>query len=195
MNRTAVDGTISSAGFADGHRLVIGRWPRSPIGPLCDVMWATPDDERVLLVPSREAADFVCSIYEFDEIRVAPLDVVGDRGRTEVSGHGFEVELVAGRFRPLPRPRPLALTRWVEAPIARALMGVETFGTSPTGVREWYQAKGWSWVVDGRASLDGRDLGPPSAIERPVRVGFSEPPRRPSIVSVQVTIEFPTRPQ
>ena len=189
--RVVVVGTISSTGFRDGHRFVIGHWFNTPIGPLNDVMWVKPDDKRVLLAPSREAATFITSIYEFDEVRIGPLSVKSDGRSTEVRGHGVEIDLSGGRYRPLPIARPLIITRFIEAPIARALMGVETFGTSPKGVREWYQARGWRWVIGGGASIDGYDLGLPERIERPVAVGFSEPPRRPSIVAVKVTIEFP----
>jgi len=185
-----VRGTISSAGFGSGDRFVVGHWPVSPIGPFGDVMWATPAGERILLVGSDEAAAFVGSIYRFDRVDVAPLAVRSDGRRTTARSERLRIELVGGRARRVPGPRPLALTRHVEAPIARALMGVETYGTSPTGVPEWYQARAWRWVRDGKASIDGRDLGPPGPLHRPMRVGFSEPPRRPSIVSVQVTIDL-----
>ncbi|MBP7596944.1 MAG: hypothetical protein KA755_14995, partial [Candidatus Microthrix sp.] len=66
------------------------------------------------------------------------------------------------------------------------------YGTSPTGAREWYQTRGWRWVGAGNAHVDGVDLGEPRHFERPVGVGFSEPPRQPSIVSVRVTIELPS---
>jgi len=174
-------------------------------------MWATPDDERVLLAPSERVAAFVTAIYDFDDVRVGALDIASDGRRTTArwrgsdgtgsrvaphiasgprSGDELEVALTGGRLRPVPFPRPRAVTRYIEAPIARALMAVETYGTSPTGAREWYQTRGWRWVVDGRASVDGRDLGRPMSIDRPVGVGFSEPPRRPSIVSVRVAIEL-----
>jgi len=190
MSRVFVQGTITSMGLGGGHRLVIGRWPQSPIGPLVDAMWATPENERVLLVGSQEGADFISSIYEFDSVRVGPLTVTGDTTITQMEGHGFVVEVVGGRRRPVPFPRPLAVTRYIEAPIARALMGVEAVGVSPKGVREWYQTRGWSWIVGGTGTLDGRDLGGPRRLERPVGVGFSEPPLNPSIVSVKVTIEW-----
>ena len=186
-----MEGTISSAGFAGGHRFVIGCWPESPIGPLADVMWGRPDGRRVLLAPTEAAAEFICSIYDFDEVRTGPLLVTSDGRRTSVEGHGLELTLTGGRLRPIPVPRPLAVTRFIEAPIARSLMGVETFGTSPRGAVEWYQSKGWRWVTDGSARLDGVDLGAPGAVTPPLQVGFSEPPPRPSIVSVRVTIDLP----
>ena len=187
----AVVGTISSAAFDQGHRFVIGRWERSPIGPLVDVMWCRPDGTSTLVVGNDIGAEFITSIYRFDEVLVGPLAVAGDDTFTRVDGHGLAIRLVGGRRRPIPIPRPLTVTRFIEAPIARALMGVQTYGTSPTGAREWYQTRGWRWIVDGSATLDGRDLGSPRPIERPLGVGFSEPPPRPSIVSVKTVIERP----
>ncbi len=75
MERVSVRGTISSAGFADGNRFVVGCWAESPLGPMADVMWGTPDGARVLLAPSAEIAEFVTAIYDFDEVRIGPLDV------------------------------------------------------------------------------------------------------------------------
>ncbi len=190
--RTAVvAGTISSAAFAGGHRFVVGHWPTSPLGPLADVMWTDPDDRRTLVVASHDGAEFIGSIYEFDEVSIEPLRVESDGRRTTVGATRFRLDLVGGRLRPVPLRRPLAVTRWVEAPLARALMGVETYGTSPTGAREWYQTRGWRWVSSGSAQVDGVNLGGPQRFERPVGVGFSEPPPRPSIVAVRVTIELP----
>lgn len=191
MERVHVRGVISSAGFAGGHRFVVGHWPESPIGPFGDVMWATPDGTRTLLVASAAARDFITAIYHFDHVQLGPLRTESDGHTTTAVGHGFELQLVGGRRRPLPPRRPLAFTRFVERPIARALMGVETHGTSPGGAVEWYQATGWRWVESGRATLSGADLGPPGPVDPPMGVGFSEPPTRPSIVSVRVTIDLP----
>lgn len=156
-----------------------------------DVMWGTPDGRRVLLAPSDAVAAFVTSIYEFDEVRVGELETGSDGRVTTARGFGLDLRLVGGRRVPVPFPRPLSITRWVEAPIARALMGVETFGTSQRGATEWYQTRGWRWVADGHASIEGRDLGVPGAVSPPLGVGFSEPPARPSIVQVHVTIDLP----
>lgn len=157
-------------------------------------MWTDPDDRRTLVVGDRPGAEFIGSIYEFDDVSIEPLRVTSDGRRTMVNAARFDLDLIGGTLRPVPLPRPLAVTRWVEAPLARALMGVETYGTSPTGAREWYQTRGWRWVRSGSAQVDGVDLGHPQRFERPVGVGFSEPPQRPSIVSVRVTIEFPAGP-
>lgn len=185
-----VRGTISSAGFAGGHRFVIGCWAESPIGSFGDVMWIRPNGHRVLIVAGDEAAQFVTSIYGFDETLVTDLVVTSDGRTTNAATDSLRIELVGGPARQLPSRRPLGFTRFVERPIARALMGVNTYGTSPLGVREWYQATAWRWVRSGSASLDGASLGVPGTFTRGANVGFSDPPRRPSIVSVKVAIRF-----
>jgi hypothetical protein len=181
-----VKGTISSAAFA-GQQFVTGCWFSSPVGPIGDVMWSLPDGTRRLLTSSQNAADLICDIYEFDDVCIAPLDVLSDGLVTSVSGHGLDLELRGGFAWLLP-PRPLWVTRWIEAPAARALMGVNAYGVSPRGRREWYQARSLRWVQSGRASLNGVELGEPQSFSRPMEVGFSDPPKRPSIVSLSVTI-------
>ena len=189
-----VRGTISSVGFGSGDRFVIGCWTESPVGALVDVMWATPDGRRRLLTDTDEGAAFITSIYEFDDVEIAPLTVVSERTATTVRSERLSLSLRGGRLRPVPFRRPRAITRLVEAPIARRLMGVECYGTSPLGAREWYQATGWRWVADASGELDGHDLGPPTTLRPALGVGFSEPPARPSIVHVRVSIEVPSEP-
>ena len=186
-----VRGTISSAGFASGDRFVVGCWSESPIGRLVDVMWADPSGRRSLLTDTDEGATFITSIYDFDAVEVVPLTVTSDGGRTSVASERLGLELQGGRRRPIPFPRPRGVTRFVEAPIARRLMGVECYGTSPRGAREWYQSRGWRWVTEATGRLDRRDLGRLTTLRPPLRVGFSEPPARPSIVDVRVAIEMP----
>ena len=188
--RETITGTISSAAF-DDHQFVVGCWPSTSIGPIRDVMWRRPDGSRTLLVGSDEEAAFITSIYEFDEVIVDALSVESDGRTTRVVSPVVELDLVAGRARRIPLRRPLWFTRRIEAPIARALMGVETWGTSPRGATEWYQASAWRWVVSGACRVRGVDRGGPSKLASPMGVGFSEPPPRPSIVSVRVTIDRP----
>jgi len=186
-----IKGSISSAGFAQGNRFVVGNWEHSPIGPFGDVMWGTPEGQRILLVGSQVVADFVTSIYDFDDVRIGDLEIKSDGHETTVKGFGLNLRLSGGVARMIPFPRPLLFTRFVERPLANALMGVETFGTSSRGVSEWYQARQWRWVTSGHAALDGNNLGSPIPFSQPINVGFSEPPEKPSIVSLQVAIKFP----
>ena len=191
MELIRIRGSISSAGFAGGNRFVVGHWERSPIGPFGDVMWGTPDGQRILLAGNQKVADFVTSIYNFDDVRIGDLQTESDGRVTTVEGLGLNLHLSGGIARVIPFSRPLSFTRYVERPLAKILMGVETFGTSSRGVSEWYQAKQWRWVKSGTAVLDGNNLGELSNFSQPIEVGFSEPPSKPAIVSLQVAIRFP----
>jgi hypothetical protein len=206
--RHRMEGIIAAAGFASGDRVVVGHWASTPIGPMSDVMWAAPDGIRTLFAPTDAVATFVTAVYDFDQVVVGPLVVEGDaRGLdvrigphviAPVGGPGGEaatrtVCLRSGPgWRIPPRRRPPALTRLVEAPIARVAMGVRTYGVSPRGVREWYQATEWRPLVSASATIDDESLGPMRPIDPPCGFGFSEPPRRPSLTVVRPLLEDPS---
>jgi hypothetical protein len=190
-HRVELRGVIASSGFASGDRVVVGHWSDGPLGPMTDLMWAAPDGRRTLVAPTEAVAAFVTSVYAFDEVEVVDVQVeAGDR-RLLVRAGAREVELVAGRGLRIPVPRPPWVTRFVEGPIARALMGVRTYGTSPSGVREWYRADGYRRLVSARAVLDGVDLGAMVPVDPPAGFGFSEPPSRPSWVEVRPLLDGP----
>jgi hypothetical protein len=146
-----------------------------------------------LLAGTREAADYVSAAYGFDEVVVGPLKVDMDGRRLHVHApeSGLELHLTGGLAVRLPWPRPLWFTRWVEGPIGRRLIGVQTYGVSPSGVREWYLAVSLRRVVAGWASVAGVDLGPLRPIDPPAGFGFSEPPKFPSMVGVHPVLEWP----
>lgn len=184
-------GTITSSGFASGDRVVVGRWDRSPIGPTVDVMWARPDGTRLLLAPDARTAEFVTAVYDFDEVRIEPFEVDAGPDHLHLRAGPLRLDLRAGpRVLRLP-PRPRWFTRRVEGPVARALLGVRTWGTSPTGVQEWYQARSCRFLRSAAATLDGEDLGAMAPLDPPCRFGFSESPRRPSMVEVRPTLGVP----
>ncbi|MEJ7583524.1 MAG: hypothetical protein WKF43_05405 [Acidimicrobiales bacterium] len=185
-------GIIASAGFESGDRVVIGHWADTPIGPMTDVMWASPDGERLLLAPSEAGAEFISAVYRFDRVEVVAIEARSEDHGIDVTVDDRRVRLAAGPGWRIPLRRPPWVTRWAEAPVARATMGVRTYGVSPTGVREWYRADEWRPVRDGRASIAGRSLGALGPVEPPCRFGFSEPPRRPSIVAVRPLLEDPS---
>ena len=162
-----------------------------------DVMWARPDGERVLLVDRPEAGRFISAVYGFDRVEVVEIGGWLHQRSLRLSAGGVLLELRAGPGWRLPfaRLRVPAVTRWIEGPIARAVMGVRTYGRSPSsGVREWYRADEYRPVVSATASIDGRDLGAlvPFAADAPARFGFSEPPRRPSMVRVRPRLHDPS---
>jgi hypothetical protein len=173
---------------------VVGYWERSPIGPFADVMWATPDGQRRLLVPSGAAGAFVSAVYTFDRVDVVPLVAALAGAELDVTAGDVRLHVTGGRgwripFAPLRTP---AVTRWVEAPVAHALVRVQTYGTSPTGVREWYRADEYRPVAAARATVAGRDLGPLRPRWKAAAFGFSEPPRRAAMVRVRPMLADPS---
>ncbi len=173
---------------------MVGWWQQSPIGPLRDVMWARPDGERVLLVDRPEAAAFITAVYQFDRVIEGPLDgAIGDRWlRLDAGAVSLDLRAGPGWRLPLGRLRPPSFTRWIEGPIARRVMGVTTFGTSPSGVREWYRADEYRPLASASAVVEGRDAGVLVPFARPARFGFSEPPRRPAMVKVRPLLQDPS---
>jgi len=192
--RCDLAGFIASVAFTSGHRFVAGLWHDSPLGAMSDVMWARPDGERVLLVGSHEIGEFISAVYRFDRVERVPLECRWDGPVLRVDAGDLTLSMRTGRGWPIPlaRVRACAAARWIEAPLARRLLGVRTFGTSPTGVFEWYRADQFRAVVGARASLAGTDLGAVSRFDRPTGFGFSEPPRRPSVVRVRPMLVDPS---
>ncbi|MDP8958271.1 MAG: hypothetical protein M3N51_03515 [Actinomycetota bacterium] len=184
-----LSGKIASAGFASGDRFVIGCWRASPLGRFADLMWARPDGSRVLVARDRRTARCISGLYEFEAVEVAEVEVRLSRRGLVLESGPLHLELLAGPPRRIPFSRPAWFTRWVEGPVARCTMGVRTYGVTEGGVRVWYRADAWQWVAEGHARLGDLDLGPLAPLDPPVRFGFSEPPRRPSIVSVRPLVQ------
>jgi hypothetical protein len=158
-----------------------------------DVMWARPSGERVLLVDRPAAGEFISAVYGFDRVEVVALEGEADARSLRLTAGPVALDWRAGpgwRL-PLRRLRPPLVTRWIEGPIARAVMGVRTFGASPTGVQEWYRADEYRPLVAGTATVDGVDCGALSPFATPAGFGFSEPPRRPSMVRVRPLLHDP----
>ena len=183
-----MDGTISSCGFTSGDRFVVGSWHRSPVGPTIDVMWAAPDGRRTLLAPDDATADFVTSVYEFDRVEILPIEAIATPTSLDLVAGSLDLHLGTGRHSVGLPPRPLWFTRWIERPCAFALLGVRTWGTSPTGVQEWYQARSCRLVTSAWARSGDRDLGRRASLRPACRFGFSESPARPTIVEVRPTL-------
>jgi len=184
--RYELRGRIAATGFTSGDRVVIGMWDSSPIGSFADVMWAEPDGTRVLYAAPGPAA-FITAVYRFDRVVEQTVGASFDGRTLRVTVGDVEIALTGGVSMAFP-PRPPWVTRYVEAPIARRLMAVETFGTSPTGVREWYRATAVRRVR--AVSVRGpRDLGAMAPVEPVCGFGFSEPPTFPSITEVRPLLE------
>lgn len=201
--RVRFQGQIAGIGSSSGTRVVVGHWLDTPLGSFSDAMIERADGHRVLLAPHPDVARFVAATYEFEEIRIEPLDVLADDRSWQVRSPSLTLDLVLGETTAIGRvlaavPRPVARAPWWCAavdPIARLVLdGVRTRG-STRDRREWYGATGNRAVVDMGGSFDGVDLGSLAQVEPPPRFGFSSTPLRPSVTDVATTIELSTRVQ
>ena len=188
---------IAGVGTESGTRVVVGHWPVSPMGSFSDVMVETATGHRVLLAPSEAIAEFVATTYEFDEVRVEPVDVTVDGPRWDVRSPSLILRLRVGRptavgllLRLVPRrlatsPAWCALTD----PVARVLLrGVRTRGSARDGRREYYGATGTRSVVSASGSFDGAVLGALRYVDPPCRFGFSSTPKRPGVTTLVTTV-------
>lgn len=196
--RSTFRGEICGVGTTSGHRIVIGRWEQSPLGPFADVMVESPDGVRTLLAPSETVADFVSTTYTFDTIEIVAVDARRTATTLTVDAGSLNVRAVIGRRSGIGYvlrcvPRPIAEAPWWAAaigPVAKFVMrGVRTTGTAGNGRREWYGASDARKITTVDATSAGIDLGTLTDVWPPVRFGFGSTPRRPSAVRVVSTVE------
>lgn len=183
------EGRISSSGFASGDRIVIGDWNNSPLGSFTNVMWAKPDGTRVLLSPSQKHADYVSTLYNFEEVHVAPIEVIRKSKCIEIKAPPLEIKLRWGFEFGLPIPRPRWFISTVEQWVANAFYGTNTYGLTCNGLREWYCVYSLSKIKHASGECEGVDLGNLSNFEINACFGFSEPPKKPSSVRLRSIIE------
>jgi hypothetical protein len=88
--RLRFDGAIAGVGTHSGVRIVVGHWPRSPFGPVGDVMVEKPDGHR-LLVAAPALAQFVAATYAFDDVRVAPAAITAGNDAWTVAAGPLEL--------------------------------------------------------------------------------------------------------
>ncbi|WP_420438293.1 hypothetical protein [Candidatus Poriferisodalis sp.] len=181
-------GSITSVGFASGHRFVIGDWKHSPIGPFVDIMWAMPNGRRVLLA-NADAAAYAVSVYPFDDVRHQVVSAERDGRRYTVRSDGLELRMKIGLASLSLPPRPRWITATIENWCSFKLLGVRTYGTSPTGVVEWYRTRTARRIVAATGRLDGTDLELLAPLDRPLAFGFTDPPRQPSHVRLRVDLQ------
>jgi hypothetical protein len=192
------DGWIAGLGTAAGLRVVVGYWPRSPLGAFTDVMVEQPDGHRVLLAPSCEIAEFMAGTYAFDEVRVTTVCAEVDGARWRVDAAPLALAFTVGARTPLGLllravPRPLATSRrWISAidVVARRLLpGVRTRGSAGGGRREYYGALDLHGLTAASTSWDGADQGMLAPVAPPVRFGFGSTPRTPSLTRVVTLVQ------
>lgn len=203
MVRWRFDGWIAGVGTTSGTRLVLGHWPRSPLGSFSDVMIAHADGRRELLAPTAEIGDFVAATYRFDDVGEVPVQV--HRGRTDgalarwqVRAGALRWSFTVGERDPLGAllrflPAALATSRTmarITDPIASvAFPGVRTYGTAAPGRTEWYAARDLYRITATTARLDGSDLGSLSDVTPAPEFGFSGTPTTPMLTRVISTVE------
>lgn len=192
------DGWIAGLGTAAGLRVVVGHWPRSPLGAFTDVMVERPDGHRMLLAPTSEVADFVAATYVFDEVRVAPVRAEVDGARWQVEATPLSLTFVVGARSPLgillrAVPRPVATDpRWISAVdvvARRVLPGVRTRGSAGNGRREYYAALDLHGLTAASTTWDGVDQGVLAPVAPAVRFGFGSTPRTPSLTRVVTLVD------
>jgi len=157
-------------------------------------MWVDANGKRRLIAPSQRIAEFVSAVYYFDEVLIAPVDVVAGMGEYAMRTDRLSLDMTLGRrfVLPLNSNRPLWFTRHIEGPVARMLLGVETFGESPMGVHEWYVARSVRRCTSARAIVDGNEAGKAVPLTQQLGVGFTNPPTWASLVSIRPALYDPT---
>jgi hypothetical protein len=198
--RVQFDGWILGLGTRTGTRVVLGHWPRSPLGPVSDVMVERPDGHRVLLAPAAAVAEFVAATYTFDEVRLVPVTVDRPDDRTwTVAAGPLALRVRTGSRPPLGRllhavPARLARTpawvRLLDLP-ARLTTGLRTTGSAGNGRTEWYGVQDLHRVTAVEAAWEGEPLGALAPVRPPVTFGFGSVPPEPSVVRVTTTVQLP----
>ena len=197
MRRVWFDGWILGVGTASGTRVVVGHWPRSPFGPVSDVMVQRPDGHRLLLAPTAELAGFVAATYTFDEVVLTGVAVAPGAVWTVRAGP-LALRARTGRRRALGRllhavpPRLATAPAWVGLLDGPArLAGLRTRGSAGGGRTEWYGARDLHTVTGVEADWAGTPLGPLAAVRPAVTFGFGSVPPWPSLARVTTTIALP----
>lgn len=191
-------GQIAGVGTSSGTRIVVGHWRESPLGSFADAMVELPDGHRLLLAPGPDVARFVAATYEFDEIRVEPLEVTADGGSLHLASPSLTLDLRLGGTTALGALLRVVPRRVAEAPwwcaatdvVARTVLdGVRTRGHTRDR-REWYGATGNRAIEEAAGTFDDEDLGVLAPVSPPPRFGFSSTPERPSLTQVCTTVEL-----
>ena len=193
------EGHILGLATADGRRVVVGRWARSPWGPFADVMTQDARGHRTLLAPAPRVADEIAATYVFDEVVLTPVRVTCDPAgrRWHVTAGPLTADVTLGGRTPLgvlltSLPRAVTRSRTFAAavdPVAsRVVPGVRTVGSAGNGRREWYGATGQHRVVAADVEWDGLRCGELLRDVPPVAFGFSSVPHRPTVTAVRTTV-------
>jgi len=197
--RVRFDGWILGVGTSSGTRVVVGHWPRSPFGPVSDVMVEHPDGHRLLLAPQSEVAEFIATTYTFDQITLVPVTVgrpdpvswIVTAGPLNLHAHTGRRSSLGWLLHALPA-RLAAAPAWVGLiDLPARLAGLRTCGTAGNGRTEWYGVHDLHTMGDLTATWSGSPLGTLAPIRPPVSFGFASVPPTPSLARVTTTIAIP----
>lgn len=198
--RLEFTGHIAGFGTRLGVRMVVGVWDQSPFGAFADVMVQTADDERILLAPDAEIAEFVSSTYHFDRTELGPVGAARSAGALTVSAPLLQATVSIGGPAPIDWllrlvPGDLATAPWwlrtIDPVASRIVSGVHTAGSAGNGRREYYGVRRSRLITAVEGSFSGLELGGLAPLLPPVRFGFSSAPPAPQIVAVTTTIDLP----
>ena len=151
---------------------------------------------EVLIAPDEGLADYVGSIYSFDEVVIGPVACERSADRLSFRGGPLRLDVTLGRRDALgwalhAVPRRVATSEpWVMFTdvIARVLLrGVRTRGSTAGGT-ELYAATDRHRVTGISGEWNDSDIGEVRDVDPPVRFGFSSTTRQPSIVEVTTTV-------
>ena len=182
-------GRITSSGFSSGDRIVIGDWKDSPFGSFTNIMWAKSNGSRILLSPRENLAEYVSSLYSFEEVKITPIEVKRNNREISVKAGNLEVKMAWSLAFPIPIWRPKWFISVFENAIATRFFNTSTFGMTRNGRREWYSIRGISKVIHGECIIDGVNIGQSKNFEIDACFGFSEPPKWPSSVVLKSYID------
>lgn len=183
-------GRITSSSFSTGDVIVVGYWKKSPFGEFCDIMWSKPDGTNVLIAPTTEVANYVSEMYDFDEIITTDIEarIIEKNITINTNLMQLDFDMGSGVSHPL-FMRPLWFVATIEYFVGKIIFGTKTHGTANNGKEEWYVVDRYDGIKQGRAIVDGIDLGDSCKRTRSAKFGFSEAPIRPASVKVRTFIK------
>ena len=188
-NLLIFEGEIFSSGFDSGDRIVIGNWKNSPFGEFTDIMWAKPNGEKVLIAPNEGILDFIASMYSFDNTIISEFEIEESTNHIIVKNSEIVCELKWNRGIKIPLNRPLWFISSIEYIFGLILFKTKTHGITKNKKQEWYAVKKISKLEEIKIIINGENLGKMRNFEPKAGFGFSEPVKKPSVVSVKTHIQ------
>ena len=183
------EGRISSSSFSSGDRIVVGDWISSPLGSFINIMWARPDGKRILISPSKNCADYVSTIYSFEEVIILPIDINRKDKKIEINALDLSIIFEWGISAHIPFKRPKWFISTIEYLVGNIIFGTKTHGKTKDGRKEWYMIREISMISKAYGRFKGESFGRMENNTEASRFGFSEPPKRPMSVLVNSLIE------